>query len=283
MPMHIIKTVEQMRDYRRALTGRVGFVPTMGALHDGHLSLMTLARQTCDHVVVSVFVNPTQFGPHEDFDRYPRPFEQDVERCAEVGVDCVFAPPVEQVYPPDAVDAMVDVPALAEELEAAERPGHFQGVCRVVTKLFNMVQPDEAVFGQKDYQQLAVVQAMVVDLAMPIEITGGPTLREPDGLAMSSRNRYLDETQRRHALGLSKALTHGKYLIEVQGEVEPQVVERAMAEVMTAHQVEVDYAAVRHARTLQPLSCIEPQVSPVVLLVAGRLGKTRLLDNVLIQ
>lgn len=283
--MFIAKTIEALRRWRRESSGRVGFVPTMGALHAGHLSLVARGRPLCDRMVVSIFVNPTQFGPAEDFSRYPRTWDSDAAMCREAGVDCIFAPEVEVMYPPPpegGVDVALDVPALTGDLEGALRPGHFAGVCRVVAKLFNMVQPDVAVFGQKDYQQLAVIRAMTHDLAMPIEIVGAPTMREDDGLAMSSRNRYLSDSERKQAVGLFKALTQGRYLIEQQGEVEPAAVEAAMGDIIMAHGFELQYAAARHPRTLGVLECIEPATTAgVVLLVAGRLGATRLIDNVL--
>lgn len=282
--MRIVHSIAELRAYRAACKGRVGLVPTMGALHAGHVSLMDLARQGCDHLLVSLFVNPIQFNEASDFEHYPRTFEIDADMCRAAGVDCLFAPSVDQVYPPDEVEVAVDVPALTDDLEGRHRPGHFQGVCRVVAKLFNMVQPDIAVFGEKDYQQLAVIRAMTRGLCMPIDIQAGPTIRETDGLAMSSRNRRLDDAQRGQALGLSKALKQGVYLIEQQGEVEPEAVETAMHDIMTAYGVDVEYAVVRHPRTLAPLASIDPQLmhgQGVVLLAAGHVGEVRLIDNMI--
>lgn len=245
---------------------------------------MELAREHAERVVVSVFVNPTQFGPGEDYDRYPRTWDTDCEKCQAVGVDGIFAPSVDEMYPPDAPTCDVDVPALTVDLEGARRPGHFQGVCRVVAKLFNMVQPDVAVFGQKDYQQLAVIRAMTCDLAMPIDIVPGPTVREADGLAMSSRNRYLTADQREHAVGLYKALQQAKYIIEDQGETDPALVEEAMQQIITAHGFALDYAVVRHPQTLAKLDCIEPALTAgVVCLLAAKLGDVRLIDNMLVK
>jgi pantoate--beta-alanine ligase len=279
----IAETVEEFRRYRAALTGRVALVPTMGALHDGHFSPIDRARELGDHVVVSIFVNPTQFNESEDYQRYPRPVEDDLRRCRERGVDAVFAPGVDQMYPPGEPDAAIDVPALTADLEGAHRPGHFQGVCRVVAKLLNIVQPDAAVFGFKDYQQLCVVHAMVRDLAMPVEIAAAPTAREPDGLARSSRNIFITPEQRPNAVGLYKALTQARMMIEQSGEMDPETVEQAMAATMKAHQLDVDYAAVRHPATLAPLDSIDPKLTGgVVALAAARLGGVRLIDNMII-
>lgn len=280
--MHIAHTLAELKAYRAALRGRVALVPTMGALHAGHVSLVNLARQQSDHIVVSVFVNPTQFNDSNDFKHYPRTWQTDLSLCRAAGVDCVFSPTVDEVYPSDEVEVAVDIPALTHDLEGLHRPGHFQGVCRVVAKLFNMVSPDLAVFGRKDYQQLAVIQAMTVGLAMPIEILAAPTIREDDGLAMSSRNRRLSEPDRIKALGLSKALKQGVFIIEEQREVEPRAVEAAMHQIMATSGVEVEYAVVRHPRTLAPLTRIESGLMHghgVVLLAAGRVGDVRLIDN----
>ena len=278
--MDVIPTVADLRQRRLELTGPVALVPTMGALHEGHLALIRRAREIANHVIVSIFVNPTQFGPGEDLDRYPRTLDADLASCQELEVDLVFAPAIEQMYPAEQVDTAIDVPALTTILEGAQRPGHFAGVCRVCAKLFNMTQPDVACFGQKDYQQLAVIDAMVRDLAMPVTIESVATVREPDGLALSSRNRYLGDEQRSHALGLIKALRQAKMLVEDEGETDPIAVEQAMTETMTAHRLDVDYAAVRHPQTLAELDIIEPSLTGgVVALVAARLGGVRLIDN----
>ena len=220
--MHILNTLDELRDYRRGLTGTLGFVPTMGALHEGHLSLVDAAKEYADRAMVSVFVNPTQFGPNEDLARYPRPFEADVALCEARGVDAIFAPTPDVMYPADAVDVSIDVPALTNVLEGELRPGHFAGVCRVVAKLLILAMADVAIFGRKDYQQLQVIQAMAEDLFLPTRIIAAPTKREPDGLAMSSRNRYLEGEQRRHAIGLHKALLAAKALVEDDGENQPR-------------------------------------------------------------
>ena len=278
--MEITRTVEDTRRFRASLGGRVALVPTMGALHDGHRSLMRLGRLHADRVIVSVFVNPTQFGPGEDLVRYPRSFDRDIDMCEAEGVAGVFAPEADEVYPPGDLGVEINVPELTADLEGRARPGHFAGVCRVCAKLFNTVTPDVAVFGQKDYQQLCVMHAMVRDLMLPIRIIAGPTQRESDGLALSSRNRYLDQTQRRHALGLYKALQQGRYLIENEGEADPEAVEAAMRQTIKAHQIEPDYAVVRHPQTLVPMDSV---TLPAVILAAGRLGQVRLLDNLVVQ
>lgn len=254
----------------------------MGALHEGHLSLIRRGLELADHVVATVFVNPTQFGPGEDFDRYPRQLEQDLAMCEQAGAVGVFCPGPDEMYPANQVGTTLTVPAMENLLEGAFRPGHFAGVCRVVAKLFNVTQPDVACFGRKDYQQLMVIQAMVDDLNMPIHIEGCPTLREADGLAMSSRNRYLTDEDRQYGLGLYKALTEAKLMVEDAGETDPKAVESAMMQNLRAHHVDVDYAVIRHPHTLTELDCIEPRLTGgVVGLIAGRVGKTRLIDNML--
>jgi len=277
--MKRLHTIQEARAYRKSIDAPVALVPTMGALHDGHVSLIEAGKRLADEVWVSIFVNPAQFGPHEDFDQYPRPLEEDLARCQAAGVTAVFNPPADQMYPAGAVDSVVDVPSLAVEFEAAHRPGHFQGVCRVCLKLFHICRPTFACFGQKDYQQMRVIEAMIEDLNLPVAIQRVATLREADGLAMSSRNRYLDPEQRRHAVGLSRALNLARQLIEIEGESDPEVVEMAMMETLRAHHLTMDYAAVRHPLSLEPLDAISRQV---VALVAGRLGEVRLLDNALL-
>ncbi|MEM9914718.1 MAG: pantoate--beta-alanine ligase [Planctomycetota bacterium] len=278
--MKICTTVDELRTVRRELSGRVALVPTMGALHAGHLAHLGLARRAADHVVVSIFVNPTQFGPHEDFDRYPRTLDVDAAKCETAGADVVFAPEVEEMYPPGLPGVALDVPGVGDGLEGAHRPGHFAGVCRVVLKLLNLVQPDAVTFGRKDYQQLAVVRAMIEDLMLPIDVVEVPTFREDDGLAMSSRNRYLEGDDRKHARGLSKALRQAQHMA-AEGEPDPAAIEAMMKEVMRAHHFDVDYAAVRHARTLGEIDSVVPDDS--VALVAGRLGNVRLIDNVVLS
>ncbi|MCR4394819.1 MAG: pantoate--beta-alanine ligase, partial [Dehalococcoidales bacterium] len=196
--MKIFETIAELKQYRYNLKGTVGFVPTMGYLHEGHLSLVRRSRSENDYTVVSIFVNPTQFGPNEDFDRYPRDYPRDFALLEKENVDCVFLPPVKEMYP-EGYSTWVDVYKVTERLEGAIRPGHFRGVATVVTKLFNIVQPDRAYFGQKDAQQCVVIKKMVADLNMNLEIVICPTVREPDGLAMSSRNVYLSPEERQQA------------------------------------------------------------------------------------
>jgi pantoate--beta-alanine ligase len=262
---------------RRGLT--VGLVPTMGALHEGHTSLIRAARAGTGFVVVSIFVNPTQFGPHEDLGRYPRPLEKDLELSAAEGADLVFTPPEEEVYPPD-FRTYVEVHGLQDVFEGASRPGHFRGVATVVLKLFNVVQPDVAFFGQKDAQQVRVVRQLVRDLDVPVRVQVCPIVREPDGLALSSRNRYLDEEQRRHATVLFQALDEARRRIE-GGEREASVVQRALAARLAAEPGAVlDYAAVVDADSLRPLERI---ASAVLIVVAVKFGTTRLIDNLLLE
>jgi pantoate--beta-alanine ligase len=254
---------------------RIGLVPTMGALHRGHTSLIDLARQECDFVVVSIFVNPTQFGPAEDYDRYPRPFEQDLEQCAATGVDLVFAPTPQVMYPP-GYRTYVEVTELPDVMCGASRPGHFRGVATVVLKLFNLVQPDRAYFGQKDAQQVRILQQMVRDLNVLIDLVVGPTVREPDGLALSSRNRYLDADQRQRATALYQALSEAKERIE-SGERDAEIVRRRLAERITSTPGAVlDYAVVVDAESLRPPTRL---AGPTLLAVAVRFGGTRLIDN----
>jgi pantoate--beta-alanine ligase len=281
--MEVMQTIADARRLRAGLAGRVALVPTMGALHAGHLSLVEAARKLADHVVVSIYVNPTQFGPSEDFAKYPRPIEADLAACRAARVAAVFHPTDADMYPPAEPELTLDVPALTADLEGACRPGHFRGVCRVVAKLFGVIQPNAACFGRKDYQQLKVIEAMTAGLALPVRIVGLPTVREPDGLALSSRNAYLNADQRKQALGLSKALHAARTLVEDEGETDPQAVERAMHQVLTSHQVAPDYAVVRHRHTLARLDCVEPTLTGgVIALVAGRVGAVRLLDNMLL-
>jgi len=256
---------------------RVAFVPTMGALHDGHASLMRVARERVDSgpVVVSVFVNPLQFGAGEDLDRYPRTLDADLEICAREGVDVVFAPSVEEVYPGGEPRVTVEPGPLATILEGASRPGHFRGVLTVVAKLFGLVRPDVAVFGEKDYQQLALVRQMALDLCLGVEVVGAPTLREPDGLALSSRNRYLSGEDRQAATALSRALFAAQ--AEAAYGVEAAL-QAARAELRAAHGVDLDYLAVTDPR-LGELPADPPPGTSARILIAARVGTTRLIDN----
>ena len=274
--MQLLTTLPDLHAFRGGLVGRVALVPTMGALHAGHLSHIARAKAAADHVIVSVFVNPTQFGPNEDFERYPRTFEADVAACDGAGAAAVFAPSVEAMYPPGVPAATVDVPAVADDLEGAQRPRHFGGVCRVVLKLLNLVRPDAVTFGRKDYQQLTVVRAMIRDLMLPVGVIEVPTTYEPDGLAMSSRNRYLSPAERERALGISQALRLVDELVE-GGERDPAELEQAMRGELRAFDLRIDYAVVRDALTLAPVEVVPDDGA--VALVAARVGGVRLIDN----
>lgn len=260
---------------------RVTFVPTMGNLHRGHLSLVEQARQLGDVVVVSIFVNPLQFGPNEDFDKYPRTFDADREKLAGLGVEAIFLPHTEAMYPAGKErSAQVYIPELSNILCGEHRPGHFQGVTTVVAKLFNIVQPDVAVFGEKDFQQLFLIRQMAKDLFMPIEIVGVATLREADGLAMSSRNGYLGVEERKMAPKLYEILRRIKDRMETSNVSGDSLCREAMAE-LESHGFSPEYVELRSAKNLQ---AIEGKVEKeLVVLAAARLGTTRLIDNLLIS
>jgi pantoate--beta-alanine ligase len=263
---------------RRGLS--IGLVPTMGALHAGHLSLIEAARAQTGYVVVSIFVNPTQFGPNEDLSRYPRPLERDLELCSAAGVDLVFHPQPALLYPP-GYRTFVEVTGLQDVLCGASRPGHFRGVATVVLKLFNLVQPDRAYFGQKDAQQVRIIQQMARDLNVLVEVCVCPIIREADGLALSSRNEYLEAEERRHAPILYRALTAARRRIEA-GERDAAAVREVMRELIASVPGAVlDYAAVVDADTLQDLVQLAPS-RPVLLALAVKFGSTRLIDNLLI-
>jgi len=280
--MHAVATVEELRTHIQAArqSGRsIGCVPTMGALHAGHISLVEAARRETDFVVVTIFVNPTQFGPHEDFTKYPRPLERDLELCRDAGVDLVFHPEVATVYPTGATTS-VDVGGVTSVLEGAFRPGHFRGVATIVLKLFNMVQPDVAFFGQKDFQQQLVIKQMVRDLDVPVRVQTCPTKREADGLAMSSRNVYLSPTERQTALLLSQALQLANSLAH-DAQSTPSDIEAAMRRLLESETgVRIDYAVLVDPHTLAPLERLQ---SPMVALIAARVGTTRLIDNLVIS
>jgi len=257
---------------------KIGLVPTMGALHAGHLSLVETSQAECDVTITTIFVNPTQFGLHEDFDKYPRTLDDDLAALAELSVDFVFAPDADEIYRPGS-STCVDPPEVAERLEGALRDGHFRGVTTVVLKLFNMVQADRAYFGQKDYQQAAVIRRMVDDLNVPVDVRICPIVREEDGLAMSSRNRYLSKPDRLSAVSLSKALQRAAQLFS-SGERSADVLRDSMREVFTiAGVANIDYISVADRETLAELERLD---GPAVALVAARFGKTRLIDNCLI-
>jgi pantoate--beta-alanine ligase len=274
-------TIETAADLRREVSAwrrageRVGFVPTMGNLHAGHYSLIDIARRRCDRVVASVFVNPTQFGPNEDYTRYPRTLEGDRDGLAQAGCDLLFAPSVETMYPFGAqVAVSVRVPVVTEPLEGTFRPGHFDGVATVVTRLFNLVQPDIAVFGRKDYQQLLTIRRLVADLSLPIEIVAGETLREASGLAMSSRNQYLSDAERELATTIHRTLLRMRDSVAAGAAISE--VEADAAAALDAAGFRTDYAAIRRAEDLAPAG---DRRSDLVGLIAARLGTTRLIDN----
>ncbi len=260
----------------------VGFVPTMGALHRGHLRLVEEAGRRADLVVVSVFVNPTQFGPSEDFDHYPRTLEQDVEASTKAGAHLVFVPSVEDMYPKGA-STEVEVKGLTEGLCGASRPGHFKGVATVVTKLFNQVGPCTAVFGRKDYQQLKVIERLVRDLAMDVKVVGVPTVREADGLALSSRNAYLQPDQRERALALVQGLSAAWKLYENRrSELVVDELVRAARAPLDDLLDRVGYVEARDPETLEPLDGRSTPGGPILIAMAGWLGKTRLIDNLVL-
>jgi pantoate--beta-alanine ligase len=259
----------------------VGLVPTMGALHDGHVRLIEHCRAEASFVVVSIFVNPTQFGLNEDFARYPRTLDLDRGRCEKAGADLIFAPPAAAMYPRGATSTFVEVPGLSDVLEGASRPGHFRGVATVVLKLFEIVRPDFSVFGQKDFQQQLVIRRMVDDLNLPVAIRILPTVREADGLALSSRNRYLDPDERRAALVLSKALRNAAQAV-AGGERQGNRVRQILRETIEwESRATLDYAEVADAETLEPLADLGVGRRAVALL-AVRIGATRLIDNAIL-
>ncbi len=260
--------------------GRViGLVPTMGFLHEGHLSLMRLARKQCDVLVASIFINPTQFGPNEDLNAYPRDFERDEALCEQEGVDIIFYPDTENMYSADA-SVWVDEESLSSGLCGVARQKHFRGVCTVVAKLFNLVQPNLAVFGEKDAQQLRIVERMVRDLNFPVEIIRGPIIRESDGLAMSSRNKYLSESQRKKALCLRRALDLAKQLV-VAGECHVTTVRRAMLDrIEKEGEVDFDYIELVDDASLRPLERIGGRT---LIALAVKIGSTRLIDNEVVE
>ncbi len=284
--MQIISDIADLRAALRILRAgsdppsarSVGFVPTMGALHAGHRSLAQIARQRCDIVVASIFVNPTQFGPNEDFSRYPRTPDSDHQILQTERVDVVFTPTAEVMYP-EGASTFVDVESVSDRLDGASRPGHFRGVATVVAKLFHIVQPDYAFFGQKDAAQVAVLQKMVRDLDIPVEMVICPTVRESDGLAMSSRNRYLSAAERQQALALSRALQAAQTQAE-RGEHSAAVLLQTMRAIMEEKAtVVVDYLAVVDPETLLPLRNV---AAGGLLAIAARVGTTRLIDNILL-
>lgn len=267
-------------DAARARGARVGFVPTMGALHDGHLALAREARRRASWVAVSIFVNPTQFGPGEDFERYPRDLEGDAEKLASVGVDAVFCPAAAAMYPPgDATRVRVE--PLARSLCGPVRPGHFEGVATVVTKLFALAGPCVAVFGRKDYQQLQIIRRLAADLWLPVEVVGLPTVREPDGLAMSSRNAYLSPAERARGLAIARGLAASHRLFEA-GERSADTLRRAALAPIEAAADSIDYVTIADADSLEPLEGDRRATGRALVAVAARFGKTRLIDNLVL-
>jgi pantoate--beta-alanine ligase len=280
--MKIITTLSEMQycaDTFRRAGKTIGFVPTMGFLHEGHVSLMRRARQECDIVVVSIFVNPTQFGPNEDLDRYPRDEAGDRAKCEAAGVDVLFMPKASGMYP-DAPSIFVTVEGISDVLEGAIRPGHFRGVATVVAKLFNIVKPHKAFFGQKDYQQCAVIRRMVNGLNMDVDVVVLPTVREPDGLAMSSRNSYLSADDRRKAAVIHRALSAAEQLARAGGKEPEKLKNNMLAVLREVPGIEIDYVEVADNETLAPIVSAQDSM---VLLVAVRLGHTRLIDNLVIS
>jgi pantoate--beta-alanine ligase len=278
--MEIIRRVDEMQLWvatRRSEGERVGFVPTMGYLHEGHLGLVRIARGLgCDTVIASIFVNPTQFGPGEDYERYPRDEARDLRLLEEEKADAVFIPGAGDMYP-DGFQTFIEVPEVSQGLCGAARPGHFRGVATVVAKLFHICRPHVAVFGEKDYQQLAVIRRMARDLDIEVEIVGAPTAREPDGLAMSSRNDYLKGEDRRAALCLYRGLSRARDLFEA-GEQDPgKLIDAARAAVAAEPRARLEYVEARDPETLAPIAA---PAGRVTVLVAARVGPARLIDNI---
>lgn len=280
--MQWIKSIPEMRSIAakwRLAGEKIALVPTMGYFHRGHLALMEKARRENERTVVSLFVNPTQFGPGEDYDRYPRNPEQDGRAAEKIGVDAVFNPEPVEMYPP-GYQTHVEVSRLSQGLCGAQRPGHFRGVATVVTKLFNIVQPDRAYFGEKDAQQLRVIKRMVFDLNLPVEIKAVPTVREEDGLALSSRNTYLSSAERRQATVLFRSLFYAEKQVK-RGETDTSFLAESMRRLISQYPlVELEYVEFRDDETLEPVREIKGKV---LIALAARVGKTRLIDNVTIQ
>ncbi len=277
--MKVVETIDEMRQLRPDLAEPVGFVPTMGYLHDGHLSLAKRARAESATVVASIFVNPTQFGPQEDFSSYPRDTQRDLNLLEEEGTDIVFIPPVGEMYPRH-FDSWVEAGNVAQPLEGACRPTHFKGVTTVVAKLFNIVQPTRAYFGQKDAQQAVVIRKMVTDLNMNLEVVTCPTVREPDGLAMSSRNIYLNPEERRAAVVLYQSLNLA-HKLWLQGERDASRIRQEMTALIKQQPLtNIDYVSIADAETLEELATIN---TPALVSLAVKFGRARLIDNVVLE
>ena len=276
--MIIIKSVSEMQQWVASVRGAaeaISFVPTMGFLHQGHVSLLDEGRRRGDKLVLSIFVNPTQFGQGEDFEDYPRDLQQDSQLAEQAGVDVIFAPTAKQMYP-NGYATYVDVEGITNTLCGASRPGHFRGVCTVVSKLFNIIQPQVAIFGQKDFQQLAVIQRMIQDLNLPVEILGLPIYRESDGLAMSSRNVYLTEVQRPQALVLSQSLARARELVAAGQKDVAEIILELKTKINQQPAARIDYVQICHQLTLKDQLEVD---NDSVLLLAVYIGKTRLIDN----
>ncbi len=278
--MKVVETIAEMKRLRLDLTGPVGFVPTMGYLHEGHLALVKQAKTENTSAVVSIFVNPTQFGPREDFTGYPRDTRRDLAMLEKIKTDVVFMPSAAEMYPPH-FNSWVEVSKITERLEGAVRPGHFRGVATVVAKLFNIVQPTKAYFGQKDAQQVAVIEKMVTDLNMNLEVVTCPTVREPDGLAMSSRNTYLSPAERRAATVLYQSLKLAQELY-ARGETNAQHLRQAMTDLIKKEPLaeKIDYISIADATTLEELDKVKP---PALISLAVKIGKPRLIDNLVLK
>ena len=274
--MNVARTLTEFRRLRAQLAGPVGFVPTMGYLHEGHLSLARLARSSCESVIASIFVNPTQFAPTEDLADYPRDLDRDLELLEKEGVDLVLAPSSNDEFYPSGYDTWVDVGGITQRLEGSSRPTHFRGVATIVAKLFNVVRPQRAFFGQKDAQQAIVIQRMIRDLNFDVELILGPTIREPDGLAMSSRNAYLSKKERSAAPALHRCLDHVETLY-TQGERNAENLRHEMAKILKAEPLALpDYLSVATLDTLEELETIDGKA---LVSLAVRFGSTRLIDN----
>jgi pantoate--beta-alanine ligase len=270
----ILRTVSEFRNWRKNVVGSVGFIPTMGYLHEGHRSLIDLARVQNDHVVVSIFVNPKQFGPNEDFNMYPRNEKYDLQLLQQAQVDIAFLPEVSEMYPPD-FETHVSVLNLSRKLEGEKRPGHFDGVATVITKFFNIIQPDLVYFGQKDAQQVLIIKKMVKDLQFPVSIIVGETIREKDGLALSSRNIFLRKKEKEESIVLSQSLDLAQRLV-MQGERNPEKIKKEMRELIKKTAGKIDYISIADIETLEELKMISKKI---LVSLAVYYGKTRLIDN----
>ncbi|MBN2180747.1 MAG: pantoate--beta-alanine ligase [Sedimentisphaerales bacterium] len=280
--MEIAYTIKSVRSHVKAARGKgrkIGLVPTMGALHIGHISLIEAAAKQCDCVVVSIFVNPTQFGPGEDFEKYPRPLEADLEICRNNGTDIVFAPAPDQMYHDENL-TWVNVEKLTEPLCGKSRPGHFRGVTTVCAKLFNIVLPDIAFFGQKDAQQAIVIRQMVADLNMPLEIVICPTIREPDGLAVSSRNQYLNPQHRQDAAYIYKSLEKCRKMVNAGKTETSEIIEEMKQLLRQKSSIQIEYVSIVDAGTLEDIESI---AGKVLVAVAAKIGPARLIDNIIID